>query len=199
MNALDAADHAAGRKVRAIDQFHQLPDGNGRIVNLRADAVNDLAQVMRRHVGGHADGDACPAVDKQIGKGRRQDRRLGETFIVVGNEIHRILVHVQQQRGAQVGEPRLGVTHGRGGIVFDGAEVALAIHKPFAHRPRLRQMHERRINHRFAMGVVITGGLAADFRAFHVLAPGKERELLHRVKDASLAGLEAVTHVGQRA
>ena len=39
-------------------------------------AVDDLAQVVRRDVGGHADGDAGRAVDQQVRDRRRQDRRL---------------------------------------------------------------------------------------------------------------------------
>src|SRR5207248_10557799 len=104
LNAFDAADHAAGGEVRAFDEGHQVREGDGRVVNLSADTVNDFTEVVRGHVRRHADRDAGAAIDQEIRKGGRQDGRLGQTFIVVGNEIHRFFVHVEQQGGAQVRE-----------------------------------------------------------------------------------------------
>ena len=150
LDDVQSAHHAAGREVRAFDEFHQALDRDVRVVNLRADAVNDFAEIVRRNVRGHADGDARAAVDEQIGKRGGENRRLGAGFVVVGDEIHRVLVHVLHQRRAEMRHARLGVTHGGGRIAFDGTEVALAIHEPFAHGPRLRHVDERRINHRFA-------------------------------------------------
>ena len=170
-----------------------------RVVNLRADAVNDFAEIVRRDVRGHADGDAGAAVDEQIRKRGGENGRLGAGLVVVGDEIHRVLVHVLHQRGAEMRHARLGVTHGGGRIAFDGAEVALAVHEPFAHGPRLRHVDERRINHRFAVRMVIAAGVAADFGALAVLAVRKQREIVHRQQDAALRRLEAVARIGQRA
>src|SRR6185295_9423426 len=39
LDALDAADHAAGRKIGALDEFHQFRDCDLRVVDLRANAV----------------------------------------------------------------------------------------------------------------------------------------------------------------
>ena len=47
--------------------------------------------------------------------------------------------------------------------------------------------------------MVIARGLAADLGALHVLAVGHNAQLVHRVKDAALRGLQPVAHVGQRA
>ena len=60
-------------------------------------------------------------------------------------------------------------------------------------------MHQRRINHRFTVRVVIAGRVAANLRAFDVFAPREQGQILHRIKDAALRGLETVAHVGQRA
>ena len=54
----DVAEHGFQPRVRAVYQ----PDQR----------VYALAQVVRRDVGGHADGDAAGAVDEQVGKARRQ-------------------------------------------------------------------------------------------------------------------------------
>ena len=77
-------------------------DGDVRIVNLRANAVNDFAQIVRGHVGGHADGDAGAAVDQEVGKGGGKNGRLGEGLVVVGDKIHGVLVHVLHQDGAEM-------------------------------------------------------------------------------------------------
>ena len=45
---------------------------SGRSI-MRDRGVDDLAEIMRRDVGRHADGDAAGAIDQQIGKARRQD------------------------------------------------------------------------------------------------------------------------------
>ncbi len=55
---LEAEDRAAGREVRAHDVLAQLVGGQVRVVDERDRGVDDLAQVVGRDVGGHADGDA---------------------------------------------------------------------------------------------------------------------------------------------
>ena len=57
-DAVAAADDAAGGEVRARDDLQQLVERALRIVDDVDDGVADLAQVVRREVDGHADGDA---------------------------------------------------------------------------------------------------------------------------------------------
>ena len=199
LDALDAADEAAGREVGAFDESHQARNADGRVFNLRADAVNDLAEVVGRHVRGHADRDARAAVDKEVRKRRREDGRLRHALVVVRDEVHRVPVHVLHQRRTEVREPGLGVTHRGGRVGFDGTKVAFAVHELLAHHPGLGHVDKRGVNHRLAVRVVIAGGVAADFGALVMLAPREERQLVHRVEDAALRRLEAVAHVGQRA
>src|ERR1017187_5589656 len=44
LDDLQPAHHAAGREIRAFDELHQSLDRDVRVVNLRADAVNDFAE-----------------------------------------------------------------------------------------------------------------------------------------------------------
>src|SRR5205807_6514400 len=81
------ADHAAGRKVRPLHMLHQLVQRDVRIVDLRADAVDYFDQVVRRNIRGHSDGDAGSAVDEQVRKCSRENRRFGACLVVIGNEI----------------------------------------------------------------------------------------------------------------
>src|SRR5439155_565271 len=84
-DSLQPADHAAGGKIRTLHERHQVLHCDVGVVNLRDDAVNDFAEIMRRHIGGHADGNASAAVDQQVGKGGGKNRRLGEPLVVVGD------------------------------------------------------------------------------------------------------------------
>jgi hypothetical protein len=84
-----------------------------RIINLRADAIDDLAEIVWRNIGGHSHGDARPSIDQKIGEGRRKNGRFLPGLVVVGSKIDRILVHVVHERRAEVTQARLGVTHGR--------------------------------------------------------------------------------------
>ena len=61
-DAAAAHDDAAGREVGTLDVLHQFVRGDLRVVDIGADGVADLAQVVRGHVRGHADGDAGGAV-----------------------------------------------------------------------------------------------------------------------------------------
>ena len=119
-----------------------LDDGDGR--------VDDLAQVVRRDVGRHADRDAGRAVDQQVRQPRGQDRRLGLLVVVVGLEVDRLLVDVGQQLLADLLHAALGVAVGRRRIAVDRAEVALPVDERVAHGEVLRQAHQG----------VVAGGVA---------------------------------------
>ena len=64
------------------------------VVDQVDDAIANLAQVVRRDVGGHADGDARRAVEQQIGQARWQHGWLFAVAVVVGPEIHGVTVDV---------------------------------------------------------------------------------------------------------
>jgi hypothetical protein len=65
------------------------------------DRGGDLAQVVRRDVGGHADRDAVGAVDQEVRDPRRQDRGLLRPAVVVRYEIDGVLVDVPQHLHGQ--------------------------------------------------------------------------------------------------
>ena len=63
-DALLAHDDAAGREIRAGKGSHELGGGDLGVVEHHARGVDGLAEVMRRDIGGHADGNAVGAVDQ---------------------------------------------------------------------------------------------------------------------------------------
>ena len=126
VNALMAADDAAGWKIGAADQLDQLVDADFGIVNDADEAVANLAQIVRRNFGGHADGDPVRAVDEQIGKFARQHERFAIFAVVIVHEIDGVAFQILEHLGSHGGQAGLGIAHGRGGQAGDGAEVALA-------------------------------------------------------------------------
>ena len=111
------------------------------------DAVHDLAQVVRRDVGRHADRDARRAVHEQVGNGAG-DRRLLGGFVVVRDEVDGLLVEVRHHALGERLQPRLGVAHRRGRIAVDRAEVPLAVDQRIAHVEVLRHAHQRVVDRR---------------------------------------------------
>jgi len=77
LDALSAHDDPAGRKIRALDEAVQVLGGGVGVVDQVVDPGDDLAQVVRRDVGGHADRDPGGAVDQEVGNPGRKHARLG--------------------------------------------------------------------------------------------------------------------------
>ena len=198
-DALGAHDDAARGEVRAGQDGHELVGGGIGIVDQHADGVRDLAEVVRRDVGGHADRDARAAVDEQVGEARRQHRGLGERLVVVGLEVDRLLVEVGEKLHGRTCEAALGVAHGCRAVAVDVAEVAVAVDEGQAHGPVLRHADHRVVDGGVSVRVVLAHDLADRPRALLVRAVGRDAGLGHGVEDAAVDRLEAVAHVGQRA
>ena len=198
-DAADAAELAARREVGPLDVLHQLVDRDVGVVDLGADCVNGLAEVVRRDVGRHADGDAGAAVDKEVWDRGGEYCRLLAGVVVVRDEVDGVVVHVLHEDGAEGSQTGLGVTHGGRRIAFHGSEVTLPLDEGLSHGPGLGHVDEGRVDRLVAVGVVVTHRLADDLRALEVLACRHDSELAHREEDASLGGLQAVAGIGKGA
>ena len=179
--------------------LHQAVERDVRVVDLRANAVDDFAEIVRWHVRRHADGDAGAAIDEEIWERSGKDSRLRAGLVVVRDKVDRVLVHVGHERGAEMRHARLGVTHRRRWIAFDRAEVSLPVDQRFAHRPRLGHVNQGGIDHRLAVRVVVTARVTANLRALPVLPVREKREIVHRVENATLRRLKPVPRIRQRA
>src|SRR5690606_38511295 len=91
-----------------------------------------------------------------------------------------------------------GVTHGRGAVAVDRAEVALAVDQHVAHGEILRHADDGVVDRLVAVRVVLTDNVADDAGGFLVSAVPVVVQLVHRIEHAPVHGLEAVAHIWQR-
>ena len=194
---VQAHDHAAGGQVRPGHDGHEVLQARLGVGDEVAGGGDDLAEVVRRHVRGHAHRDARGAVDQQVGEGGGQDVGLGEGVVVVGGEVDGVLVDVGRQGQRRGRQARLGVAR-RGRPVVEGAEVAVAVDERQAHGEGLGQAHERLVDGDVAVRVQAPHDVADDARGLHVGAVGAQPHAVHLEQDAALDGFEAVAGVGQR-
>ncbi len=110
-------DRAAGRQVGPRNELHQVVERGIRVLEQVARGTDDLDEVVRRHVRGHADGDAARAVDEQVRECRRKNLGLRELVVVVGNEVDDVLVEPVGHREGRAIQPHLGVAGGGGAVV----------------------------------------------------------------------------------
>ncbi len=194
-----ADDDAAGGEIRPGDDLHQLVERDVGFGDQRQGGVDDLAGVVRRDVGRHADGDAVGAVDQQVGELGRQDDRLFLRLVVVRLEIDGVLVDVFQQQGGGLGQPHLGVAHRRRVIAVDRAEIALPVDQRQAHGEALRHADHGVVDRGVAVRVVFTHHVADDAGRFAVGLVRGVAGLVHPVQDAPVHRLQPVAGVRQRA
>ena len=84
-------------------------------------------------------------------------------------------------------------------IAGEAAEVPLALDERIARREVLRETHQRVVDRRVPVRVILPHHFADDRRGFPVGPVAAEAHLVHAVEDPALHRLEAVADVRQRA
>ncbi len=198
LDAAEAHDPPAGRQVGAGDEPHQGLQVRARMLDEMPGGGDDLAEVVRRHVGRHADRDPGRAVDQQVRIGGREDDRLLLLPVVVRLEGDGLLVDRLRHQRRRVGHPAFGVPHGGGRVVVaEGAEVPVPVDEGEPHGERLGHPHQRVVDRRVSVRVQLTHDLADHAGALHETAVRAQAHLVHLVDDAAVHGLHAVTGVRQ--
>ncbi|MNT00146.1 hypothetical protein D3C72_1345660 [compost metagenome] len=191
-------DFRFGRIVRALNVFAELFDRGFRLIEQAHASGGDFTQVMRRHVGGHAHGDAGGAVEQQVGQPRRQGRRLVEGAVEVRPPVRRALAQLAEQHFGITRQPRFGVTHGGEGLgIIRRTPVALAVDQRVAIAERLGHQHHGFVAGRVAVGVEFTEHVTDGTRRFLVLGIGVQPQLAHGVDDTPLYRFQAVADMRQ--
>ncbi len=119
--------------------------------------------------------------------------------VVVRREIDGFLLDVGEQLVRDARHAHFRIAHRRGGIAVHRAEVALAVHQQVAQRERLRHAHDRVVDGRVAVRVVLADDVADDACRLLVGLVPVVAELAHREQHAPVHGLQPVTDIGQRA
>ena len=91
----------------------------------------------------------------------------------------------------------LGVTHGSGSVTIDRAKVTLTVNQGITQTKVLRHPNNGVVNSTVAVGVIFTDHIADDTSGLFVGTIPIVAELVHRVQNAAVHRLEAITHVWQ--
>ncbi len=176
----------------------QLLEGGLGLVEQAHAGAGHFAQVVRRHVGGHAHGDAGGAVEQDVRQARRQHSRLLQGAVKVRHPVHGALAQLAEQHFGVARQACLGITHGGERLrIVRGPPVTLPIDQRIAVAERLRHQHHGFVASRVAMGVELAEHVADGARRLLVFGIGIEPQLAHGIDDASLHRLEAVADVRQ--
>ena len=171
-----------------------------RVVDQRDGGVDHLAEVVRRDVGRHADGDAAGAVDQQVREARRQHHRLLLGAVVVVAEIDRILVDVLGQRVGDLGAaaPRCSASPPAGRRRPSRSCPARRSAAGAWRSPAPCGRARRRSTGRRADGTCPSTSPTISARLAVGLVP-VAAVLVHRIEDAAMDRLQPVAHVRQGA
>ena len=197
-DAVQAYDPPARGQVRAGNEPHDVLERGLRVRDQVPGGGDDFHQVVRGHVRGHADGDAGGAVDQQVGERRRQDVRLGQLVVVVGDEIHHVFVEVVGEGEGGGREAGLGVPRGCRAVV-ERAEVAVPVDQRAASGEVLRHAHHGVVDRGVAVRVQLAHDLAHHAGALHVAAVRAQAHLAHHVQDAPLLPVSSPSRASGRA
>jgi hypothetical protein len=162
-----------------------------------ADAVDDCGQIVRGEIGGHADCDAGAAIDEEIGERGGKNDRLHVFFVIGGLKIDRVLVDVIHQDGAEMGQARFGITHGRGRVAFDRTEITFTFDEALAHGPGLGHMNQGRVDGLITMRMKLLHRFAHDTGTLGGRPAREQAQLVHGIENPALGGLESVSHIRQ--
>ena len=187
-------DLPARREVRTSHELHQVIDRGVGIPQQVHHRCADLVEVVRRNIGGHADGNALHPVDQQVGEASRQNRRLLEFGRIVVGEVDGVLIDVGEHLHRQRTEPAFGVSVG-GRRILGRAVVAVEGDQRVTQRERLCHSRQRVVDRRGAVRMETSGDIARDAGALHKVAIRPESLVEHSPEDPTVNRLEAVAHV----
>ena len=97
----------------------------------------------------------------------------------------------------QLGHAHFGVSHGRGVVAVHRTEVALAVDQQVPQREWLRHTYDGVVYRRITMRVVLTDHVTDHTGGFLVRFVPVVTQFAHRIQNAAMHGLQAITRIGQ--
>ncbi|MNZ56796.1 hypothetical protein D3C78_747490 [compost metagenome] len=176
----------------------KLFNGGLGLVQQPHTGAGDFTQVVRRHISGHAHGDAGGAIEEDVGQTRWQHRRLIQGTVEVRYPVGGALTQFAEQHFGITRQARLGITHGGERLwIVRCTPVALTVNQRVAVAEWLGHQHHCFIAGRVAVGVELTEHVTDGTRRFLVLGIGVQPQLAHGVDDTPLYRLQAVADMRQ--
>ena len=192
-------DNAAGREIRPLDAANQRFHFAVGFFDQIQKRVTDLAEVMRRDIGGHADGNSRRTVAEQIGYHGRHDDRFF-LFAVIGfAKIDGIVVETFHQSHGKFSQAGFGITHGGRTVAVDITEVSLAVNQRITYGKILSQAHHGTVNRTVAVRMIFTDDIADDTGAFLKTGLRIQMQLAHGKKQTAVNRFQSVADIRQRA
>ncbi len=188
---------ASGRKIRTLDEAHELIDRRIRLVDQMANAIHQFVEIMWRNIGRHTYGDTHSAIQQKLRKFGWENRRLFMHAIEIRNEIDGILLDIQKHLLGDRGKLRFRVAIRSSPVAIHGTEVSLSPDKRIPQRKILRHTDHRVVHRRIAMRVIFSqhftdhGRRLAEFRA------GPKTGRPHRIENTPMHRFQTVAHVRQ--
>ncbi len=204
-NIASAADDLpTARIVGAGNEGKQLIIAELGRLDERHARIRDFAQIVARNFGGQTHGDATGAIEQSKGQAGRQLAWLVGRAVVVGREINRAFVNFIHQQAGDLGQPRLGVTHGGCAVTISGAKVALTVDQRIALTEILGHAHQGVIGRLVTVRMKAAQHVAHHTGTFDRLGTGiaigpakAQTHARHGIQDAPLHRLLAVAHIRQ--
>jgi hypothetical protein len=117
--------------------------------------------------------------------------------VKVGQEINRRRVQIFQQGSLRkFRQSTFRISHGRGRISVDRTKVTVTINQGMVRAKVLCEAYERIVNGHVTVRMELSQHFSDHAGTFAVTATGRERELIHGVKNTTMDGLETVASVG---
>ena len=196
-DAAAAKNKAAGRKVRSLDILHQLRHGNIRIRHYLQNGINDFAEIVRRNIGRHTDGNTLTAIDQQVREAGRKNRRLLFFAIVVVLHVDGILVQISEHLDSDLGHTCFRITHRGCTVSVHVTEVAMAIDQYLAHVPVLGHVNKGAIDGTVTVRVIFSHCVADNTCTLLIRLVRTVIHLVHGEENTALYRLQTVTNIRQ--
>ena len=133
-----AIDDSPGGEVGSFDDLHQFLVIDIGVFNVGNTPVDHFAEIVRRNICRHADGDTARAVDEKVGDLCGENGGFFQCIVKIRCELNGVFLQIAQHFFRDTGEAHFSVPHCRRRIAVDRTKISLSVHKHVAHRKILR-------------------------------------------------------------
>ena len=163
--------------------LHDLVKARVGVIDEQINRIDHLAEIVRRYVCRHTDGDTCRSVAQQVRETRRQNRRLLKAVVIVSGKINRFLFNIGQHGKRHFTHAAFCVSIGCRRISIDRTKVAVSIDQRIPHGKILRQPHHCIVNRRVSVRMVTAKHRSNGISTFAVRLVRRQAVFMQRIQD----------------